>query len=610
MSQIQLMLVEDENLVALDLMHRLTGLGYAIAAWVTSGDEAVAQAVETRPDLVLMDIQLNGQMDGVEAAEQIQTQCNIPVIYLTAYLDEKTVQRAKVSAPFGYLVKPIDKRELSMVIEMALYRHRFQQELEQYRDHLEELVAERTAELAHSNLLLQEEMNRRKVTEEQFLYDGFHDGLTDLPNRALFLEHLERSLGHARRNGNYLFAVLLLDLDRFKVINDSLGHLIGDQLLITVARRLEICTRPGDTVARLGGDEFAVLLDDIKEVDEACCIANQIHRQIAWPINLDEQQITITASIGIITSIKDYHRPADLMRNADIAMYRAKAYGGGQSEIFDSQMYAQAMKRLHLETELRQAIENNQLELQYQPIFSLADHRITGVEALMRWSHPHLGLIPPGEFIPLAEETGLIISLGQWLLQVGCAQLKAWHSAGYWPLRLAINVSVRQFQAENLAGMVEAVLAKTGLAAAALDLEITEGLAMTRTASDLLSLRELSKLGVQLTIDDFGIGYSSLNRLRTLPFSTLKIDRSFIKDLTSDAHSQAIVSAIIAMAHSLKLKVIAEGVETEAQQAWLQAQQCDEMQGFLTSPALSAEALIHLLQENWLSGGPSSYANS
>lgn len=597
MTQTQILLVEDENLIALDLTHRLNNLGYMVVGWVPSGEEAIVLAAQLSPDLVLMDIKLKGRIDGIEAAEQIKAQLDIPIIYLTAFVDKATIQRAKITAPFGYLVKPVDERELSTIIEMALHKHQLEQQLKQYRLHLEELVTERTAELARSNQLLQEEINRRQKAEEQYLHDAFHDGLTSLPNRALFVEHLERSLGHARRSGKYLFAVLMLDLDRFKVINDSLGHTVGDQLLITTARRLESCTRPGDTVARLGGDEFAVLLDDIKHVDEARSIADQIHQQIASPINLEAHEITITTSIGIVTDVKDYYRPAELMRDADTAMYQAKAQGGSQHKIFDVQMYTQAVKRLRLETELRQAIEREELEVHYQPIISLANKSITGVEALLRWVHPQLGNIAPSEFIPLAEETGLIVSLGQWLLEKSCAQIKDWHLAGYQSLRLAINVSMRQFQTRKLAEMVKLVLTDTNLTPEALDLEITESVAMTSTELDLVCLRKLSTIGVQFTIDDFGTGYSSFSRLKTLPVSILKIDKSLIKDLVSDPDSQAIVTAIVAMAHSLKMKVIAEGVETGAQRDWLQAQRCDEMQGFLISPPVSAETLTELLQK-------------
>ncbi|MCL4294915.1 MAG: EAL domain-containing protein [Anaerolineae bacterium] len=610
MIQTQILLVEDENLIALDLTHRLTNLGYKVVGWVPSGEEAVVLAAKLSPDLILMDIKLKGRIDGIEAAEQIKAQQDIPIIYLTAFVDKATIQRAKITVPFGYLVKPVDERELSTIIEMALHKHLLEQQLKQYRLHLEELVTERTAELARSNQLLQEEINRRQKAEEQYLHDAFHDGLTGLPNRALFVEHLERSLGHARRSGNYLFAVLMLDLDRFKVINDSLGHTVGDQLLITTARRLESCTRPGDTVARLGGDEFAVLLDDIKHVDEARSIADQIHQQIASPINLEAHEITITTSIGIVADVKEYYRPAELMRDADTAMYQAKAQGGSQHEIFDIQMYTQAVKRLRLETELRQAIEREELEVHYQPIVSLANKRITGVEALLRWVHPQLGNIAPSEFIPLAEETGLIVALGQWLLERSCAQIKNWHLDGYWPLRLAINVSMRQFQTRKLAETVKLVLSDTRLAPEALDIEITESVAMTSTELDLVCLRKLSTMGVQFTIDDFGTGYSSFSRLKTLPVSILKIDKSLIKDLVSDPDSQAIVTAIVAMAHSLKMKVIAEGVETTAQRDWLQAQQCDEMQGFLISPPVSTGALTEHLRKNWSSGGPSTHATS
>jgi diguanylate cyclase (GGDEF)-like protein/PAS domain S-box-containing protein len=444
------------------------------------------------------------------------------------------------------------------------------------------------------------DITERKQAAEQLLPDAFHDMLTGLPNRALFINHLKRSTGHAKRSKNYLLAVLFLDLDHFKVVNDSLGHLIGDRLLITIAHRLKTCIRPGDIVARLGGDEFAILLDDVEDVDEVRRIADQIHSEVAAPVNLNGHQRVTTCSIGItlsgdLPSGRFYDRAEDLLRDADTAMHQAKARGRMRHEIFEIGMRATVVALLELEADLRRAIEQQEFRVHYQPIVSVASGQITGVEALLRWQRPQRGLVFPVEFISLLEETGLIVSVGEWVLRTTCAQLKEWHAAGYTSLRLAVNISVRQFQEQSLPGLIEKVLVETGLAAEALELEITESTAMQNVDLSLTTLNELGATGVQISIDDFGTGFSSLDRLKRLPINTLKIDQSFVRDMASDADNAAIITAIIAMGHGLELKVIAEGVETEEQLAFLRAQQCDEIQGYLFGHPMPAKALTKLL---------------
>jgi diguanylate cyclase (GGDEF)-like protein len=414
------------------------------------------------------------------------------------------------------------------------------------------------------------------------------------------MNHLKRSAGHAKRSKNYLLAVLFLDLDHFKVVNDSLGHLIGDRLLITIARRLKTCIRPGDIVARLGGDEFAILLDDVEDVDEVRRIADQIQSEIAAPVKLNGHKRVTTCSIGItlsgdLPSGRFYDRAEDLLRDADTAMHQAKARGRMRHEIFEIGMRATVVALLELEADLRRAIEQQEFRVHYQPIVSVASGQITGVEALLRWQRPQRGLVFPVEFISLLEETGLIVSVGEWVLRTTCAQLKEWHAAGYTSLRLAVNISVRQFQEQSLPGLIEKVLVETGLAAEALELEITESTAMQNVDLSLTTLNELGATGVQISIDDFGTGFSSLDRLKRLPINTLKIDQSFVRDMASDADNAAIITAIIAMGHGLELKVIAEGVETEEQLAFLRAQQCDEIQGYLFGHPMPAKALTKLL---------------
>ncbi len=456
-----------------------------------------------------------------------------------------------------------------------------------------------------------EDITRRKAAEDQLMHDAFHDALTGLPNRALFMDHLKRSLEHSKRHQRYLFAVLFLDLDRFQIINDSLGHTIGDQFLLTIAHRLQTSIRPGDTVARLGGDEFAILLDDLENAAEAKYISTLAQMTVSKPVKLGGRKMVTTASIGLVLGGENsknsppvyqvgsvYEHPEDILRDADTAMYQAKARGRARVEIFDVSMRAQAIATLELEAGLRRAIEQEEFQVHYQPLVSLTTGRITGVEALLRWYYPQWGQVYPKEFIALLEETGLIVPVGNWLLRTTCTQVKAWHAAGFQPLRVAVNMSVRQFQEQDLLQIIKDVLKETGLSAESLELEVTESIAMHNLNFSLTLLNELSRMGLHISIDDFGTGYSSLDRLKRLPINTLKIDQTFIKNLTSDPNDAAITTATIAMAHNLDLKVIAEGVETAEQLAFLQAQHCDEIQGYLFSRPVPAEDLTKLLQKD------------
>ncbi len=447
----------------------------------------------------------------------------------------------------------------------------------------------------------QTDISARKMAEEQLLHNVFHDALTSLPNRALFMDRLTQALEHTKRDHTYLGAVFYLDLDRFKIINDSLGHAIGDQVLIATVQRLRKCVRPGDTLARLGSDEFTILFDDIKDVAEVTRLAEQIQHEVAAPLNLNNQEMVITVSIGIALSQNSssgqlYNRAEDLLRDAETAMYQAKALGRGYM-VFETNMRVHAVTVLELEAGLRRAIEQQEFRVHYQPIISLTSGQISRVETLLRWQHPQRGLVYPGEFIPLLEETGLIIPVGEWLLRTCCAQIKTWHTAGYGPLQVTVNMSVRQLQEQNLGQLIEDILAETGLAAEALELEVTESVAMQNADFGLTTLNELRAMGLHISIDDFGTGYSSLNRLKQLPINTLKIDQSFIRDMVHDADDGTIISAIIAMGHRLKLKIIAEGVETEEQLAFLREQKCDEVQGYLFSPPIPALALTQLLRK-------------
>jgi diguanylate cyclase (GGDEF)-like protein/PAS domain S-box-containing protein len=455
------------------------------------------------------------------------------------------------------------------------------------------------------------DVTERKETEQELHQMAYYDQLTNLPNRINFLVYLERMLKRTKFRSDYLFAVLFIDLDRFKLVNDSLGHIIGDKLLVEIARRLEASIRATDTisrvagssrVARFGGDEFALFLNDIKDISSATRVANRIQDELQKPVNIDGHELYTSASIGIALSASGYERAEDILRDADSAMYRAKATGRAHAEIFDDEMHKTVTEVLQLESDLRVAVEEEQFMIYYQPIVSAADSWITGAEALIRWNHPEQGLISPMDFIPIAEEIGLISTIGEWVLKTACAQNKTWQDAGYPNLLMKVNFSSRQFKDENLTEIVTKVIKETGMPAQLLDVEITESIAMADTS--IRTLNQLTAMGLHTSIDDFGTGYSSLGSLTRFPINTIKIDRTFIKDITIDVNAEAIIKAIIAMAHSLKMEVVAEGVETEEQLAFLQSEKCDKIQGYLFSRPVPEEEFRKLLEQNKISPSP------
>ncbi len=435
------------------------------------------------------------------------------------------------------------------------------------------------------------EVTERKHTEEQLRRNAFHDPLTGLPNRLLFTERLTQVIALSREQENSLFAVLFLDLDRFKVINDSLGHLIGDQLLIAIARRLEVCVKQSDLVARLGGDEFTILLDNIQDESATHQVAERIHLELSRPFNLNGHEIFTTVSIGIALSSTDFEFTEDMLRGADIAMYRAKALGKACHEVFDTEMHNQAMLQMQLENDLRRAVEREEFVVYYQPIVSLTTGRLTGFEALVRWMHPERGMISPGDFIPIAEETGLILPMGQLILREACRQLSEWQRLypQHRRLSMSVNLSSRQFSQSGTIELLRDVLQETGLSPAFLKLEITETAIMENTESAMDTLLQLKSMGIQLSVDDFGTGYSSLGYLYRFPMDILKIDRSFISRVDTDGEKLELVRTIITLAWNLGMDVVAEGVETTKQLAQLKMLKCEYGQGYLFSKPMSPE---------------------
>ncbi|MEA5602130.1 putative bifunctional diguanylate cyclase/phosphodiesterase [Nostoc sp. UHCC 0252] len=466
---------------------------------------------------------------------------------------------------------------------------------------LEIRVAERTGELVKANQKLLNEITERKRAESQLLHLAFHDTLTGLANRTAFTNRLRHAINYSKRHLDYIFAVLFIDLDRFKVINDSLGHLKGDQLLLAIASRLKVCVRSIDTAARLGGDEFTILLEGIQDVSDAFTVAERVQQELALPFDLNGQELFITASIGIaLSSTVDYQHAEELLRDADTAMYRAKALGRARYELFNSEMYANALARLQLETDLRRAIERFEFRVYYQPIVSLTSGSILGFEALLRWQHPERGLLNPADFISLAEETGLIFSIGNWVLHEACRQMQAWRVCydSNFLKKISVNLSLKQFSQPDLIKQIEQILHSTGLDASSLVLEITESVIVANGDQVTAILLQLREMGIELSIDDFGTGYSSLDRLYNFPISVLKIDRSFISLMSANIRNIEIIEIIVSLAHKLGVHVLAEGIETKEQLALLKKLNCEYGQGHLFSVPLNSSAAEALFMKN------------
>ncbi|HEX3101836.1 MAG TPA: EAL domain-containing protein, partial [Pyrinomonadaceae bacterium] len=441
------------------------------------------------------------------------------------------------------------------------------------------------------------DITERNLAEEKLRYYALHDTLTDLPNRVSFMNHLKQAVERTEGNNYAKFAVLFLDLDRFKVINDSLGHAVGDKLLIAIAERLTSCVRPGDVVARLGGDEFTILLHRSGDLLEVANVAERLQSAISEPFRIDNYEVFTSASIGIVASSNVPRQAEDFLRDADAAMYRAKEAGKARYEIFDTEMHVRNMNLLQIETDLRHAVERNEFEVMYQPIVDLATGRVQEFEALIRWRHPKHGLVLPNEFVAVAEETGLIIPIGKWILEEACRQTAEWQQRHTIPLSISVNLSAKQLMHPTLTSQVKDVLFASGLDAQQLKLEVTESTVMEHSERSLKVLSELDELGVDLSTDDFGTGYSSLSYLQRFPFERLKIDRSFVNILGKDEKSGLIVKTILMLGENLDIEVVAEGIETTQQLDILRSLGCKAGQGYLFSRPVTAEIAENFLRQ-------------
>lgn len=581
---IDILIVDDtpENLRLLSVM--LSKQGYQVRKAI-NGQMALTAVQALKPDLILLDIMMP-ELDGYEVCQQLKMKpetANVPVIFLSALDDAfDKVQAFRVGGA-DYITKPFHFEEVLARVQHQLTLQAATQQLRELNACLEQRIQERTQDLEAANA--------------QLIKLALQDPLTGLANRIALLKRLDQALNQAAQDGDYQFVLLFLDCDRFKIVNDSLGHEVGDRLLISIAERLQQILNPGDLLARLGGDEFAIFLDRIDGMTCAIQLAEQILQRIAEPFCLAEQIVFINASIGIVLGDAQYEKPEHLLRDADTAMYHAKAAGKAQYRLFDTTMYKTALHRLQLEMELRQAIAEHQFVLYYQPIVNLQTGTIDSLEALVRWQHP-TRLIPPAEFIGVAEETGLVNAIGALVLREACHQLRDWQKQRLVDpnLSVSVNVSAHQLAQPNLIQQILHILAETELEPQYLKLELTESAIMQNADSATQILQALRQHRIELSMDDFGTGYSSLSYLRSFPVNYLKIDRSFIQGLGQTSKELNLVAVILAIARTMDIKVIAEGIETADQLAHLRSLNCDFGQGYLFSKPLPAHQIIDLLR--------------
>lgn len=572
----RILIVDDEPLVR-NLLNAILSKSYDCTT-AESAEEALSYLGKEAFDLVISDINMGG-MSGIELISRVAVSSpDTVVMVISGNLTLDSPIEAIRGGAFDYIKKPFDVDQVEIAVDRALAHAALLASKRKHENHLEQLVAERTSKLN---------------------YLAYNDSLTGLPNRLFFEDRLTQTL--LQQKGRGKVAVFFVSLDRFKGLRDTLGHSVGDRLLKEVAGRLEAVADNRATVARFEGDEFALLLGD-KSSDELVRFANDVFDAFNSPLAVGEDEIIISISIGISLSPDDGDDAQILLKNAGAALSHVRKHGGNNYQFFTSDIHDTALSRLALENELRRALERSEFELYYQPKIDMNTRKMVGMEALVRWNHPELGLVPPLDFIPLAEETGLIVPIGEWVLRDACAQSKKWHDQGY-DLDVAVNLSPRQFQQKDLVEKINQIVRDTGFDPGFLNLEVTESSIMNNAESAVNVLHELRKTGIKISIDDFGTGYSSLGYLKQLPIDVLKIDKTFVNDVTSNPDDAALVNTVITLAHNLRLKVVAEGVETEDQLSFLNQSKCDEWQGFLFSKPVTAEAFARLLTEQSESQG-------
>jgi diguanylate cyclase (GGDEF)-like protein len=575
------------------------------------GEEGLARAEFVQPDLILLDVMMPG-MDGFETCRRLKASshtCDIPVIFMTALSETHDKVAGFAAGGVDYVTKPfqIDEVWARVTTHLALRSaqkrlaeqnaqlRRAEAELQAANNLLEQRVAERTAELVRTNARLEQKIADYNQAERRIDYMAHHDALTGLPNRLLLEDRVNQAIAQARRHQDEMVAQLHIDLDHFKTINDSLGERIGDRLLQAVAARLQQCTREGDSLGCLGGNAFGICLAALRGSNDAALVAGKILESLSRPFHVEDHELHVSASIGVGLFPSDGHDASALLRAANAAMYQAKQKGRNTYQFFTPALHEAARRRMAATSQLRQALAHDEFTVYYQPQVDMESGRIFSAEALLRWTPPGKAPRSCAEFIAIAEETGIIVPIGEWVLRQACAQLKRWRDGGHPDMRIAVNLSARQFTQANLTEFVAQVLRDTGVPADALELELTESLTMQPSDDNLEVMRRLSAMGVQLSIDDFGTGYSSLAYLQNFPIHALKIDRSFVIGINEQAHDAAIVTAIIAMAHSLHLNLIAEGVDSPEHVSFLTAHGCLAAQGYYYSQAVPADAMTRLL---------------